>query len=110
MGLKQKQFGFPSVGLLRKQTLIPVLLLSAIIGCGATFSFRHYGLDAKSYEGTLLGPDPKQDLELSVCEPDEVEKGKCIVMLRDEFYRLKLEYLDISNRLIACERKLLVGK
>lgn len=110
MGLKQNNNGLPGLGLWKKQTVIPGLLLLAIIGCGATFSYRHYGLDARSYDGSLLGPDPKQDLPLKVCEPDAVSTGKCMVMLAAEFYRLKADYLDMANRLIACERKLATGK
>ena len=110
MGLKLNTNRLPRLSRFEKHALIAGLLLLAIIGCGATFPFKHYGLDAQNYDGTLLGPDPKQDLPLSECKPDERVRGKCVVMLSSEFFRMKFNYLDISNRLIACERRLAVEK
>lgn len=76
----------------------------AVVACAATFPYRHYGLDAASYDGNLLGPESKDDLPLRVCAPDDQAKGKCVVLLTEEFFRMKQDYLDTKQRLIDCER------
>lgn len=79
-----------------------------MLGCGttATFLYTVYGLDAKNYEGKLLGHDPtgKDDLELSVCKPDPKVKGKCVVLLSTEYFKLKSDYLDIKQKLIDLQK------
>lgn len=84
------------------------LFAMVLIGCGtASFNFRVYGLNAKSYEGTLLGKDKtgKDDLPLSVCQPDDKVKGKCIVILASEFFKMKADYLRIQTELSDLQRK-----
>lgn len=74
-----------------------------LLGC-AGFSYKHYGLAASTYEGTLLAPEEKDDIPLKVCAPDENASGKCIVMIAGEFYRMKQDYLETQKRLIDCEK------
>lgn len=72
----------------------------------ASFAFKYYGLDGVSYaDGKLLGPEPKDDLPFSRCEPDPGDKGKCVVMFGSEFFALKLDYQDTKNKLKRCERE-----
>jgi len=83
-------------------------------GCAtpAAFTYKYYGLSPVSYDGSLLGPTPAQDLNLKDCEPTPATpttpavKGKCIVMLSPEFYRLKGDYLTCEKSLIACQHGL----
>ena len=89
------------MGLKRRFALAAMIIGS--FGSCSSFPYKHYGLDAASYEGSLSGPEPKDDLPLSVCTPTEQEQGKCMVMLREEFYRMKQEYEDMQKRLKACE-------
>lgn len=76
-----------------------------LVSC-AGFSYRFYGLDATSYEGKLLGPDEKDDLALSVCAPEAQERGKCVVLLRDEFFRFKQDYETSVQRVKDLEAQL----
>ena len=69
----------------------------------AGFQYKYYGIHPS--EGKLLGSKPEEDLPLSVCEPDERVKGKCVVLFTEEFKSLVLEYTDIKERLKACERR-----
>lgn len=87
-----------------KHFSLGLLLGIVLIGC-AGFSYRYYGLDLPSYDGTLLGPKPEDDISFSVCKPDDQSKGKCVVLKADEFFRLKQEYQDMQERLKACEKK-----
>jgi hypothetical protein len=86
-----------------KGVIFGVVLGILLVGCaGLAFPYRHYGMDLPEYEGTLLGPSPKFDLPFSLCKPDDVVKGKCVIMFAEEFYKLKTEYKDMARRLRAC--------
>lgn len=75
-------------------------------GCAAhaLFSYKYYGLDAVSYDGTLSGPTAQQDESLQVCQPTATDKSPCVVMLSAEFYRLKGDHLNLENEVVACEQ------
>lgn len=86
--------------------VLAVLLLSLAACTSLAFNYRWYGVapaPGQKLVGTLLGPEPKDDLDLSVCNPDEKDKGKCVVFLRAEFEKLRVEYIDLKERLRACE-------
>ena len=87
-----------------RRYVLAAMLIGGLGSC-SSFPYRHYGLDAKSYEGQLLGPEPKDDLPLTVCQPDEQTKGKCIVVLAAEWFRLRQEYESMLARLKACEEQ-----
>jgi hypothetical protein len=88
-----------------RNLLLGLVLGFFVMGCAAmTFSYNYYGLDAARYDGKLLAVDPKNDKDLSVCQPDANAKGKCIVMLGSEFYALKGDYLDAKQKLSDCQR------
>lgn len=85
-----------------------ILCLFAVLSCGATakFPFRAYGLLPNSFEGKLISPTtPNGDLDLNDCKPDDKVKGKCLVMLREEFFKLKSDYLDIKQKLLDLQKK-----
>jgi hypothetical protein len=76
-----------------------------LCACAATtFPYKYYALKADSYEGSLLGPKPEDDLPLSVCAPTAQDKAPCITVRRAEFLRIKSEYLDLIEQLQACQR------
>jgi len=80
------------------------LFLSALfIGCSG-LSYRWYGLEATSYEGTLLGPKAKDDLPFKVCAPTVQSKSPCIVMLQDEYFRMYQELLAARQALKDCQK------
>lgn len=91
---------------LRARRTSAIVALGCLLGC-AGFSYRHYGLGSDiSYEhGTLLGPEPKDDIPFSRCAPIEGDKSPCIIMQTDAFLRLKRDYLDLQARLKECESR-----
>ena len=85
-----------------RRTLSVVLLCLILVAC-AGFQYTYYGLAPKSYDGTLLGPNPKQDVPFATCSPTPTDVGKCIVMTREEFFKLRLDYSDLQTKLKACQ-------
>lgn len=81
-------------------------------GCAtpAGFIYKYYGLDAVSYDGSLRGPKPATDIPLEVCSPVAAtptlpaKPGQCVVMLREEFYRMKGDFLILEKNLVACQQ------
>ncbi len=91
--------------MVKKKLLILFIVVLSLASCGS-FSYRWYGLDLLSYEkGKLLGPEEKDDLHIKVCEPDDQNKGKCVVLLTSEFERLKADMIELRTRLEACEKE-----
>lgn len=89
---------------MNKNFIYGVLISSLFyLGCAVTFPYKHYGLDAQSYEGKLLGPKPTQDIDLKICKPDEQVSGKCIVMLGDDFHKMKADFKNLVEQLKACQ-------
>lgn len=75
------------------------------IGCGATFSYRYYGLvEADFTKGRLLGPDPKDDLPFEVCAPTPGDVSPCTIIKTKDFLNLKRDYKDLQNKLKRCEQ------
>jgi hypothetical protein len=99
--MKQGNFK-KQVGQLGTNFAFGLLLGALLVGC-AGFSYRYYGLDVPSYEGKLLGPKPELDKPFSVCKPDDVMKGKCVVMIQDEFFRMKQDYEETKRMLKDCQ-------
>lgn len=80
-------------------------LVIGILGCGGTeFPYKYYGIDAKSYEGKLLGPTAKQDLPFAKCKPDDAQKGKCVLMLVDEFEMFRFDYMRCKETLKEAQK------
>lgn len=76
---------------------------AVIIACTTGFNYRFYGLRAESYEGTLLGSKPAEDVALKRCEPDAAQKGKCLVIFVDEYERLLSDVATLQEQLKACQ-------
>ena len=87
-----------------KESLAVLGLLIILIGC-AGFRYKYYGLDLPEYtQGHLLGPNPADDLPISVCKPDDQAKGKCVVMPAAEFFSFKQDYEETVQRLKECQQ------
>lgn len=78
----------------------------AVAGCAAAakFQYRYYALDAADYRGYLRGPTDKDDLDLVLCKPQQGKAAPCITVLKDEFLRIKSDYLQMSQQLSDCQR------
>jgi len=85
-----------------KSFALGIIFSVFVIGC-AGFQYRYYGIAPVSYEGKLLGPTPSEDLPLSVCMPDAQVKGKCVVMLVDEFTKFRQDYDRVKTELKDCQ-------
>ena len=82
--------------------LLPILFF---VSCSSTANYKWYALDLPSYEqGSLLGPKKKDDLPVKVCEPDEFQKGKCIVLLVSDFERIYQDYNQMRIQLRHLEK------
>ena len=88
----------------------------ALAGCAAMkFPYHWYGLQPFSYDGTLLGPEPKDDLPLSDCAPEPrpspgpspgpPANGRCVVLKSEVFLKLRTDFLELEQRLSDCEAK-----
>lgn len=103
---------------MKKAHALCLIILLYLAGCAtAGFTYKWYGLEAESYQGKLLGPDPSLDLEFTKCQPDpdaspdpspnpapSPEKGKCVVMLSSEFFAMKLAYEQLQKDLSNCQQ------
>lgn len=85
---------------MNKTTLTTVGLIS-FMACASAFPYKWYGIDPETSK--LLGATPAEDKPLSVCQGDETQKGKCAVILIDEFDRLRNDYIALKERLKKCE-------
>ena len=78
-----------------------IVSLISVASCASSFPYKWYGIDPE--KNVLLGPTEKEDLPLSVCQPDDIQKGKCAVMLVDEFDRMRNDLVTLKERLKKCE-------
>lgn len=76
-----------------------------LAGCvSMSFPYNYYGLNAVSYQGTLLGKTVAQDVDLaSTCTPDDKIKLKCVVMKVGDFYQMQSDFLTGQQALIDCQ-------
>lgn len=51
----------------------------------------------------LLGATPSEDLPASTCAPTATRDTDCVVMRSSEFFKLKLEHIDLQNKLSDCQ-------
>lgn len=81
------------------------ILGCALIGCAASpiFPYKFYHLTGNSFEGTLLGQTPKDDLPFAQCKPVN-GKQQCVVVFYTELTALITDYKQTKSDLIACQR------
>ena len=76
-------------------------------GCaGAAFPYKFYYLDLKTFDGTLIADKEEHDMPVTVCKLDPAGDHTCVVMMKADFQSLYLDYLDVKDKLVACEAKL----
>lgn len=84
------------------------LVLSGIllVSCATPqFPFKYYKPKLYSWQGELWGPTERDDLPAVVCDETVQKRSACVIMMADEFFLLKENYLDIREKLNTCERK-----
>ena len=83
------------------------------LSCGTVaFNYDHYTLDGlESFKGMLYAEDEDDDINASVCQPEDGDRGKCIVFLRAEYHRLRddLDKQRLENLLDWAISEQLVG-
>lgn len=83
--------------------LIGALTCFGLMACaGATFPYKGYPYDMDNHK--LIGQTEADDLDDRVCEPTTLNKRPCIVVLTDDYYTLKADYIKTKDALDACER------
>jgi hypothetical protein len=89
-----------------KSFSIGLILGVVLVGCvSVSFPYRWYYPSLNSYEGTLLGDKPSNDLDASQCARNGNGGYGCIVMLKSEFKAMYNDYLETKQRLIDLERR-----
>lgn len=89
---------------MKKAYLLGVASALVLIGC-AGFSYHYYGLSEVSYDrGILLGPKPKDDMPFSQCAPTDQNRHPCVVMFTKDFWAFRLDYDDVKQKLIDCQK------
>jgi hypothetical protein len=76
------------------------------LACAHAFPYRYYVIApnaAGELAGALQGPEPKDDLPIAECAPDEHDKGKCVALKRADWDALRNERVELIERLKACE-------
>lgn len=92
------------------------LVIGACLAGCAGAAYQTYGLDIPDgcYQaGHLLAHDPKDDVSLSVCQPDPepspgaspgaVIRGKCRVLREPEFVRMESDLVTCQTSLKDCQ-------
>jgi hypothetical protein len=90
-----------------KHFLAGIVVGFLIFGCAAatTIPWAYYGLQLAEYKnGELLAVDPKNDKDISFCQPASGQKGKCIVMDGADFYAFKQDDLQCHSDLVTCQK------
>ncbi len=85
-------------------TLIIGFLLA---GC-VSASYAHYNLqiaDGCYHDGKLLAHDPRDDLPLSVCQPDAANKMKCVTLLSAVYQRQLMDQSNCEHDLAECQKR-----
>lgn len=90
------------MGLRLRDTTYGIMVGLMLTAC-AGLNYKYFGLDAASYEGTLLGPSSAQDIPFSRCQPTASNKGPCVVMLSAEWFKAKEEILQLRQSLKDCQ-------
>lgn len=87
-----------------------VVGLTILTACAA-IKYKYYGIqipDGCYAQGFLLGKSPTDkdwpDLPLTQCQPDSVNKGKCVVQKSDDFFAKDKELLECRAALDSCQR------
>lgn len=86
----------------RDKSLIAGFALIVLVSCAAAFPYKHYVINLE--EQKLQGPEPKDDLPLSICSKG-AEGYSCTMMKIDDMINLKSDYQTKAARLEILEKK-----
>ena len=78
-----------------------------VLGCAGatTIPWPYYGLILQQYKnGHLYAVNPANDKDISFCQPASGQKGRCIVMVGEDFYAFKQDDLACHSDLVACQK------
>jgi hypothetical protein len=79
-----------------------------LAGC-VSASYATYNLSFPSdgcyKDGKLLAHDPKNDLPLTVCQPDASSQMKCTVLQTTVYEQEQIDESNCQQDLIACQKK-----
>lgn len=82
----------------KKLLILPLLLIS----CSST-SYTYYGLSLQQQSrGTLVADKDENNLDLmDTCFPSK----RCVVLKKEEFFKLARDFAATKEKLKSCERK-----
>jgi hypothetical protein len=85
-----------------KQIGLSVVLTACLLSCASfAFNYRYHALDLPNSK--LIGDVPEHDEEMAVCNPIADNKFPCFVVKSTEWFKIKRDYEELSQRLKACE-------
>lgn len=85
-----------------KNLFVSLLLTACLLSCASfAFNYRYYELDVAN--GMLIGDKPEHDEPIAVCSPIPNDKFPCFVVKGTEWFKIKRDYEELSQRLKACE-------
>jgi hypothetical protein len=95
----------------KRNKLILVSFLSVLLtACAGAAAF--YGIEWPESglidDAVLFVPKDstaKKDLPMTACKPDETLAGKCVVLLKEEFFNLLRENKELKIRVAELERR-----
>ena len=90
-----------------KQFLAGIVVGFLVLGCAAatTIPWPYYGLQLAQYKnGKLFARDPQNDKDISFCQPASGQKGRCIVMVGEDFYAFTQDDVTCHSDLISCQK------
>lgn len=87
---------------MKKLWIITLFALFVLGSCASLSGYKYYVIDP--LEMKLLADKPADDLPLmDTCLADVHDKAKCIGMLREEYFKLEKELLQLRVDLKACQ-------
>ena len=85
----------------KKSFIAGFLCCSILMACADTFPFKYYEYDIKN--GKLLGATAQDDLPDSQCNATPASAYPCMIVLTDEFFKLKADDLKAHQDLQDCQ-------
>lgn len=90
--------------MVKKAFALGILSGILLVGC-AGMGIKYYGMAGVVYDhGMLLAPRASDDIPFSSCSPSASLRQPCIVMMSQDFFALKQDYLDTQQKLSDCQR------
>lgn len=89
-----------------RRLLSVLAIVGLFLACaGMEFHYKFYSPALPSYEGTLRGPEPEDNVSFKRCEPTASDMSPCLVIEREEAMKLKERYLALISRVEELEKQ-----